>query len=164
MSEPHDRPASFDAALVAALPGLCRVARAIGGNRSIADELVSETLCRALGAWEQFAPGTRMMAWLSVICRNCWYNQLRDVRRLQDPRVRASASLDPILAPRGDLCVEVTETAKMLELLSPESQRVIFAAGRGLAQDEIATELAIPVGTVKSRLYRARATLAEMRA
>ena len=151
--------------LIAAIPRLRRYARVLTGDASRADDLVQDTLARA---WEKRAlwqAGTDLRAWLFTVMHNLFVNQRALARRDS-----ANVSLDGPGAPAeiwqvsvrpGQLAhVELNEVLQQLGRLPSEQREVlILAAVEEMKYEEIAQVLDIPVGTVMSRLSRAREKL-----
>jgi RNA polymerase sigma-70 factor (ECF subfamily) len=156
------------AELVAAIPRLRRYARVLTGNPTRADDLVQDTLARA---WEKrglWRAGSDLRAWLFTIMHNVFVNQRAPARR--DARnVSIDADEDggavwqiPVRATQSDR-VELTEVLVHIGRLPVEQREVlILAAVEELSYEEIAAALAIPIGTVMSRLSRARDKLRRM--
>jgi RNA polymerase sigma-70 factor (ECF subfamily) len=152
------------------LDSLFRVARHLTGRDADAEDLVQETFARALGSGSQFTPGTNLRAWLFRILRNCYIDGYRRARRSP---VRAAISDDDgtdVAAPaedplRGDeeldrlrgLVAEDIEAA--LASLSVDARAVVLLDLEGLTETELARAMDCSVGTIKSRLSRARAAL-----
>lgn len=145
-------------ALLAELPRLRRYARAMLSDRAAADDLVQDTLERAwTRAAQRHADGS-LRAWLFGIMHNLRVDQLRRGGVATVPLDDEIAEL-PVRATQGDL-LEVRDLDAALALL-PEAQRAVLllVALEGLSYDEVAAALAIPIGTVMSRLARARERL-----
>jgi RNA polymerase sigma-70 factor, ECF subfamily len=157
-----------DPDLVAALPRLRRYARVLTGDISRADDLVQDTLARA---WEKrglWRPGSDLRAWLFTIMHNVHANQF-SIRR----RELAESSLDaddgpaagweiPVRATQSDR-VELAEVLVQIGRLPTEQREVlILAAVEELRYEDIARIQRIPIGTVMSRLNRAREKLRRM--
>jgi RNA polymerase sigma-70 factor (ECF subfamily) len=150
------------AELVAALPRLRRFARTLARNAHDADDLVQVALERALSRLDQWRPGTSLLSWTFGIVRNAWLDEARARRR----RLRVFTSdeagehvSDPAShAHEQRLAID----AAMAQL--PDEQRLVvgLVLVEGLSYKEAAEVLQVPVGTLTSRLARARATLAEL--
>jgi RNA polymerase sigma-70 factor (ECF subfamily) len=145
------------------------------GSVHEAEDLVQETFLRAYRAWDQFERGTRAKSWLFTICRNVF---LRGRERTQrhDEIVSASAdrsgpgpqAVNPVwvstlgVDPEGDFFESIVDES-ILEAIGelPEEYRtaVVLSDVEGMAYAEIAELLDVPVGTVKSRLFRGRRRL-----
>jgi len=148
--------------LLAALPRLRRFARSLSGNRQDGDDLMQTTVERAL---ERGWPGgVEALPWLFKVCKNLWVDELR----ARAVRVKAAQSreLDEEPAISGEAValgeIGLREVEQALESL-PAEQRAVLAlvAVEGLSYREAADVLETPIGTVMSRLARARAALAE---
>ena len=156
--------------LVAALPRLRRYARVLTGDVHRADDLVQDTLARAWEKRRLWQAGSDLRAWLFTIMHNVHVNQYA-VRR----REFAQASLDaddgpaagweiPVRATQSDR-VELAEVLAQVGRLPVEQREVlILAAVEELRYEEIAEVLGVPIGTVMSRLSRARDKLRRMNA
>ena len=154
--------------LVASLPRLRRYARVLTGDAHRADDLVQDTLARAWDKRRLWRVGSDLRAWLFTIMHNVHVNQLALRRRERmhvsldgDDAPVAEAQLS-IRAAQSDR-VEVNEVVAQIGRLPAEQREVLFlAAVEELRYDEIARRLSIPVGTVMSRLSRARERLRRM--
>lgn len=142
---------------------LLRTAMRLCRRRESAEDLVQETMLRAWKAFDQFQPQTNCKAWLFAILMNVWNEEYRK------PWLRYEAlapeRFDPdqqAVASRSDDRVFTQEVLACIDRL-PEEQRcvLLLAVVEGLALKEIAEILNIPMGTVMSRLGRARAAVRE---
>ena len=141
------------------LPHLRAFARTLTGNRERADDLVQDTIIRALNAEEQFVAGTNLKAWLMTILRNHYINGLRRMRLEGDSieQVPDSAFATPAVQ---DNKMELQEVSAALMKMSPEHREVlVLISASGLSYEETASVCGCAVGTVKSRLNRARQEL-----
>jgi RNA polymerase sigma-70 factor (ECF subfamily) len=142
---------------------LHKLARYLTGNDSEAEDLVQETYARALHGAAGFTPGTNLKAWLFRILRNTFISGYR--RQRNDPTVGGLDTVEPgVHAPaddttwlRGKLVAEDIERAMLS--LTDDARTVILLDLEGLTEVEVAGVLGCAVGTVKSRLARARAVL-----
>ncbi len=152
---------AFRSELVALLPRLRRFARSLTGHPADADDLVQLAVERALLHWRQWRPGTRLDAWMFGVLRNAWIDELRGRQR------RAKVFVPEELGETvGDASDEQQQTAlainQALAALSVEHREVVaLVLVEGFSYDEAAQLLEIPVGTLTSRLSRAREALAE---
>lgn len=140
--------------LVALIPRLRRYARALVGERAAADDLVQDTLERAWSKLHLYRAGTDLRAWLFTVMHNVYVNQVRASR----PTTALEEDM-PELAQRavqGDALL-VRDLERALAAL-PAAQRevLLLVALEDLSYDETARVLGIPIGTVMSRLARAR--------
>ncbi len=153
--------------LVAAIPRLRRYARVLTGDGTRADDLVQDTLARAWEKRRLWQAGTDLRAWLFTIMHNLYVNQLAMLRRdaanvpLDSDLAHAAWQL-PVRANQLER-VELLETVQQMAGL-PQDQRevLLLAAVEEMQYGEIATLLDVPIGTVMSRLSRARARLREL--
>jgi RNA polymerase sigma-70 factor, ECF subfamily len=151
--------------LLAAIPRLRRYARVLTGDPARADDLVQETLARGWEKRRLWAAGTDLRAWLFTIMHNVFVNQRalaqRDAQNVSlDGDGEAGAAWQvPVRAPQ-QAHVELQEVLRELSRLPPEQREVlVLAAVEEMRYEEIAEVLSIPIGTVMSRLSRARAKL-----
>jgi RNA polymerase sigma-70 factor, ECF subfamily len=145
--------------LIACMPHLRAFARFLTGNRERADDLVQDTIVRALTAAHQFEPGTNLKAWMFTILRNQHYNDLRKNRiRLQSldgPSVGEAAA-----PPTQDAHLEFGDFRRAFWQLGEDQREVLMLIGAsGLSYEEAARVCRCPAGTIKSRVSRARREL-----
>lgn len=154
----RDQAATFCDALVAAAPRLLVSARRLTRNEDDAHDLLQETLARALRHRDRFAVGTNLGAWLRVMLRNQYLSQVRHEHAWQ--RVAGRLALDAASPPAQEHAVLLKDVGAALRRLSPplaEALVMVRAEGRSCA--EVAGVQNCHVGTVKSRLHRARGML-----
>ncbi|MGQ0656338.1 MAG: sigma-70 family RNA polymerase sigma factor [Betaproteobacteria bacterium] len=146
--------------LVELIPRLRRYARALTGDRSGADDLVQDTLERAWAKLHLYRRGTDLRAWLFTVMHNVYVNRVR-AARATDPLDEEMAELAQ-RPSQGDALV-VRDLDRALARL-PEQQRAVLllVALEDMSYDEVARTLDIPIGTVMSRLSRAREKLRGM--
>lgn len=170
---------SFEAEAIPHLDAVYRFALRLTGSPGEAEDLVQETFLRAFRAWEQYTPGTRAKSWLFTICRNAYLRQReRDVRRdeLVAEAARALPGFDapgreaPVFAgradydPEGDFFRALVDDRilRAIDALPEEFREAVALSDlQGLSYQEIADVLEVPLGTVKSRLFRGRKLLQE---
>jgi RNA polymerase sigma-70 factor (ECF subfamily) len=146
----------FRTELVSHLPHLRAVARALTGHRDRADDLVNDTVLKALSAESQFQPGTYLKAWLMTILRNHYINGLRRTRIEVETIGEIPESALPS-APNQEHVVEVNEVANALQRMSVEHREIlVLVSAAGLSYEEASEVCGCAVGTIKSRLNRAR--------
>ncbi|HTY68465.1 MAG TPA: sigma-70 family RNA polymerase sigma factor [Alphaproteobacteria bacterium] len=156
-SQQSSRHELYDA-ILPEIPSLRRYARFLARDPDLADDLVQEALTRAVGAADSFRLGTNIRAWLFTILKNVVRNSVRRGRHspiqsanLVDSTVRS----DP--ADQPDAHLELTSLADAIDTLPPSFKQVLLLCGvEGFLYEEAATVLDVPVGTVRSRLFRAR--------
>ena len=152
----------FHDALVAVLPKLRRFAYALAGNREEADDLLQAAAERALEKADRFEPGTNFEAWLFRLCRNLWIDRIRS--RKVRPEVLFKEEMAPSLDGERQLetGVDLERVGAAMGQLSEDHRSVLaLVAVEGLSYKEAASVLDLPIGTVMSRLARARAQLAD---
>ena len=151
--------ASFKAELAAIIPHLRAFGRSLSGSREAADDLVQETMLKAWAARERFQPGTSMRAWTFIILRNIFLSQMRRNRfRGEWDDLTADRLL---AAPAGqDKQLELADVHRALQLLpAPQREALILVGAGGFAYEEAAEICGVAVGTIKSRVARARVAL-----
>lgn len=163
MAEPAT--ARFEDEALPHLDTLYRVALRLTNEPAAADDLVQDTMLRALRAWKSFQPGSNARAWLVTILRNQFISGWRSRKRAptavdMDAIPEPPDSRDP--DPEGRFFSEIVDEEVMHAIndLPDEFREVVVLSDlEELPYAEIATALDIPVGTVKSRLFRARRIL-----
>jgi RNA polymerase sigma-70 factor (ECF subfamily) len=151
-------------AVLAAVPSLRAFAISLCGNVDRADDLVQETLLRALANIESFQPGTNMSAWLFTILRNHFRSEYRKRRReVEDTDGSYADTLKSQPEQVGK--VEFEEFRNALAKLPPDQREALILVGAsGFSYEEAAAICGCAVGTIKSRVNRARTRLAELMA
>lgn len=149
--------------LAAHIPRLRRYARALTGDRFQADDLVQDTLERALGKFFLWRKTGRLESWLLTIMHNVFINQIKTRTRRPPETVLDEMTIEP--ATRGGQSdqLEVRDLDSALNHLPIEQREVLLlVALEELSYEETAKILDIPVGTVMSRLSRARERLRQL--
>ena len=154
--------AAFETELVALIPHMRAFARSLAGDAAAGDDLAQDALIKAWRNRASFEPGTNLKAWVFVIVRNTFYTDRR--------RAWRSTSLDPEVAERTllandapDSTLELQDLRRALALIHPlQREAIILVGAGGLAYEEAALVCGCPVGTVKSRVSRARIALATL--
>ncbi len=145
--------------IIGLLPDMRAFARFLMRDRAAADDLVQDTVMRALQALGQFQAGSNLKAWLFTIERNAFYEQVRRKKRESAALERSYAERSsPVLQPSGD---EISDLQRMLWLLPALLREALVLVGaQELTHEEAAAICGVPVGTMKARVSRGRARLA----
>jgi RNA polymerase sigma-70 factor (ECF subfamily) len=148
--------------MLSAVPSLRAFAISLSGNVDRADDLVQETLMRAIANIDSFQPGTNMSAWLFTILRNLFRSEYRKRRReVEDTDGSYAESLKS--HPEQHSRVEFEEFRQALAKLPPDQREALILVGAsGFSYEEAAAICECAVGTIKSRVNRARTRLAEL--
>jgi RNA polymerase sigma-70 factor (ECF subfamily) len=160
--------ASFEQEALVHLDALYRVALRLTGNAADADDLVQETMLKAYRAWDQYEKGTNAKGWLLTILRNSFINEYR--RRTRHPETVDVDTIEPFAVfgevqeddPQGAFFDQIVddEVLKAIdELPVAFRETLVLSDVEGMSYQEIGKILGVPVGTVKSRLFRARQAL-----
>ncbi|HTK84742.1 MAG TPA: sigma-70 family RNA polymerase sigma factor [Patescibacteria group bacterium] len=144
-------------ALVAEMDHLRRFALRLTGNKSDADDLLQSTVLRALENRERFETGTNLFRWSSKIMFNLFVSGYRR-------RTKFETQFDPdkymdrqCVAPQQDTLADLENVRRAMERLSPDHREILLlVCVNGMRYEEVSEMLSIPVGTVRSRLSRAR--------
>src|SRR3954464_8514711 len=146
--------------LVELIPRLRRYARALVGDRATADDLVQDTMERAWAKLHLYRRGTDLRAWLFTVMHNVHVNKIRAARptdMLEDEMPELAQR-----AAQGDGLL-IRDLDRLVALLPAEQRSVLFLVTlEDMTYEEVAQALAIPIGTVMSRLSRAREKLRSM--
>jgi RNA polymerase sigma-70 factor, ECF subfamily len=158
--ESDERRASFEREALVHLDAVFRVAVRFAGTAADADDLVQDTFFRAYQAWDQFERGTNAKGWLITILRHVFINDYRrNVRRRQILTSDAPPAVEHATVRFFDELVD-DEVVRAIDALPFQFREVVMLRDvEDLTYEEVATMLDIPVGTVKSRLFRARELL-----
>jgi len=170
--EPRSPTEDFEAETLPWLPDVRRYALRLTGDPADADDLVQTTFLNALRGWHTFRPGSDVRRWLFAICRNAF---LRSRSRQARTVATAESDLDALAAARavfgdqGDGALAALDRIDLPEAIDaaiaklPEVYRlaVLMVDVDGLSYEEAAVEAEVPIGTVRSRLYRGRRLLQE---
>ena len=149
----------FHLGIIECLPRLRGFAYLLARNHAAAEDLVQETVLRAIKHRNQFAPGTNLKSWLAIILRNRYFND----RRRDALQLSSQVVLNPVdtLHSGGqEECLELRDFARVFARL-PENQRMalLLVGANGNSYEEAASTAACAVGTMKSRVSRARGFL-----
>jgi len=148
--------------LRAAIPNLRAFAMSLCGNRDYADDLVQDTLVRAWGKMDRFEAGTNLHAWLFTILRHVFYSDRRKrVREVEDADGSFASRLTTV--PNQHARLDLEDFHQALMKLSPDQREALILVGiEGFTYEEAAEIAGCVVGTIKSRVNRARTRLAAL--
>lgn len=148
--------------LIAQIPNLRAFAVSLCGNPERADDLVQEALMKAWANLDSFQPGTNMRAWLFTILRNVYYSEYRRKKReVEDADGQMAAMLST--HPEQDGHLDLADFKQALaQLAADQREALILVGASGFSYEEAAEICGCAVGTVKSRVNRARNRLAEI--
>ena len=157
-----DFPSQVRAEMLRLLPDLRAFARFLVRDPAAADDLVQDTVVRALGAVTQFQSGTNLKAWLFTILRNLFFEQSRRRRREAAVLSQQLPVEEAVRPDQGD-AVEVRDLEYVLWKLSPVLREALVLVGaQELTHEEAAQICSVPLGTMKARVSRARTELARI--
>ncbi|HYL29053.1 MAG TPA: sigma-70 family RNA polymerase sigma factor [Gemmatimonadales bacterium] len=171
MADPAPDRSAFEAEVLPQLDSLYRLALRLTTDPSRAEDLVQDTVLKAFRSWQSFQPGTNIRSWLFTILRNTFINDYR--RRQREPIAMDLDAVEPHAAfraaqdedPEGTFFSQIVD-AKVLDAIDalPEDFREVLVLSdiENMSYAQIAEVLGVPVGTVKSRLFRARRQLQEV--
>lgn len=150
---------AFKAELAAVIPHLRAYGRSLSGDIDRADDLVQDTMLKAWASRQRFEAGTSMKAWTFVILRNVFLSQMR--------RQKFHGDYDPVAAERTLIAAPLQEEAThvadiqraLLELSDDQREALILVGAGGMTYEEAAQICNVAVGTMKSRVSRARTAL-----
>jgi RNA polymerase sigma-70 factor (ECF subfamily) len=145
--------------LLALIPFLRAFSRSLCGERELADDLAQEALAKAWQSRASFRPGSNLKAWLFTILRNQFYSDRRRAWR-QAPWDDAAAERVPVASGQQTWAVQLSDTARALRRLPAEQREALILVGAGGFSYEDAARISnCAIGTVKSRVARARKAL-----
>ncbi len=153
----------FEAQLIDAIPDLRRASRALTGSRDMADDLVQATLERALLKQDLYEPTGAFVGWLTMIMRRLFIDDFRKKRPvLVDNAEELSDRGGQTTRPNQVETCLLNELKPLIAELSPEARAVLKTiAIDGTSYEQAAERFGVPLGTIRSRLFRAREALAE---
>ena len=169
---PPARDASFDAEALRWLPDVSRFARSLARDEADADDLVQDTFLNAYRRWHQFERGSECRAWLFTICRHQFYRASERAQRqvpTEDPELEslAASALHASAAESGLADAfersEIRDAvmAAIAELPEPYRDVAILVDMNDFTYESASAAVGVPIGTVRSRLFRARRLLQE---
>jgi RNA polymerase sigma factor (sigma-70 family) len=152
----NDMPWDAKREIAALIPALRAFARTLVRNPFDADDLVQETLMKGIANSHRFQPGTSLKSWLFTILRNTFYTSIKISNR-EHPGAAGCVSEECSLLPGQEWSVRGIELREALERLPPDQREVLVMIGvLGISYEEAAQICGCAVGTIKSRLNRAR--------
>jgi RNA polymerase sigma-70 factor (ECF subfamily) len=159
MASSADTDEDFRKGLLDLIPFLRAFSRSLCGDRELADDLAQEALAKAWQSRQSFHAGTNLKAWLFTILRNQFYSDRRRAWR-QAPWDDAAAERMPVARGAQMWSVQLSDTARALKTLPAEQREALILVGAGGFSYEEAAKIGnCAVGTVKSRVARARKAL-----
>ena len=149
-------------AMLALIPNMRAFAVSLCGDMERADDLVQETLLKAWNHLDSFQEGTNLRAWLFTILRNTYFSECRRRRREVEDRDGNKAD-ELAVHPSQQGHLDMQDFRRALNLLPPDQREALVLVGAaGFSYEEAAAVSGCAVGTVKSRVNRARAKLSEL--
>jgi RNA polymerase sigma-70 factor (ECF subfamily) len=146
---------------VTLIPALRSFARTLSRDCSEADDLVQETLMKGIANTNRFQPGTNLKAWLFTIMRNTFYTRIKRANR-EGPGRLDCASSRPAIGASQEWWLRSQEMARAIDALPDDQRQAIVLIGvLGTSYDDAASICGCAIGTIKSRLSRARNRLLE---
>ncbi len=152
----------FVSAINGVLPALRRYARHLTRDQGDGDDLVQETMTRAWAARTRFQPGTNFRAWLFRILRNLFLSdRRRNVRNVSwNPDLDDDRLTTPADQESGVMLADLD--AALGSITPGQAEALMLVAHEGLSYEEAASRLGVPMGTVRSRVFRARVAVVEL--
>jgi RNA polymerase sigma-70 factor (ECF subfamily) len=151
----------FRQGLIEVIPALRAFARSLCGKRDVADDLVQETLMKAWQSRDRFQAGTNLKAWIFVILRNEFYSTLRRAKTVT--KYVDTESLKPEGVEAGqDAQMNLTDLMRAFNELAPEQKEALILIVGDFSYEEAASICGCAVGTIKSRVSRARKNLEQL--
>lgn len=153
---------SFKSDLLAAVPSLRAFAISLTGKVDRADDLLQETLMKAWAHQDSFEPGTNIKAWLYTILRNEFYTAIRKRKReVEDVDGKFAEAVGTLPGQEAHLDLADMQTA-LQKLPDEQREALLLVTASDLSYDEAAVICKVAVGTIKSRVSRARLRLSEL--
>jgi RNA polymerase sigma factor (sigma-70 family) len=145
--------------VVRLIPALRAFARSFYRDHVDADDLVQETLLKAISSIDNYQHGTRLKSWLFTIMRNTFYNRLVVAKR-EAPGAKDCVSTQPAMGPSQEWAIRSRELKEAIERLpDPQKEVIVLVALMGTSYKEAADMCNCNIGTIKSRLNRSRLSL-----
>jgi RNA polymerase sigma-70 factor (ECF subfamily) len=148
--------------IIAQLPHLRALAMMLARDRTLANDLVQDTVLRSLRHADQFRPGTNFKAWISTILRNSFFNEMRSRGRTSTPDIDTLRDKIAVNGGQEDH-LHMSDFWKAFRTLPAEQREAVTLVGAsGFTYQEAASIAKCPAGTMKSRVSRARSQLRQM--
>jgi RNA polymerase sigma-70 factor (ECF subfamily) len=147
------------AEMLSAVPALRKFAISLCRNGDRADDLVQETLLRAIAHFHTFRPDSNLNAWMFTILRNRFFSECREQSRTVEDVDGKHAETLEVVPEQAGWCI-AKDLHKAMQELSPRHRQSLILMGDGLSYEEAAVVCNCEVGTIKSRVHRARLELA----
>jgi len=157
-----DAPTTFRQQLLGTIPRLRRYARSLAFDPAAADDLVQTTLERALAHWHQFDQRRDILVWTLSIAHNAFMDERRREKRIQFAAVEDWETVETLQAPTADVGLRLDLVAALGRLSVEQREPLLLVTLEQLSYAECAEVLHIPIGTVMSRISRARAALRDI--
>ncbi len=152
----------FKRELAGVIPHLRAYGRSLAGNPDVADDLVQDTMLKAWASRASFAPGSSIKAWTFVILRNVFFSQLRR-QKFHGDYDEAAAERQLVVAPAQEDGLNIADLQRAMQQLSLEQREALILVGAGgMSYEDAASVAGCAVGTMKSRVSRARKALADL--
>ncbi|TRO87668.1 sigma-70 family RNA polymerase sigma factor [Glycocaulis profundi] len=153
-----EQPSEIQSEILGLIPSLRAFAYSLARNRCDADDLVQETLAKALANLHRFEPGTNLRAWLFTILRNSFYNAHH--KRQREPAMPVEDMPMTRSKPGQEWSLKLKDVhAALGKLPAQQREALMLVGGAGFSYIEAAEVLGCAIGTIKSRVNRARANL-----
>lgn len=148
--------------LISLMPNLRGFAMSLCRNRSLADDMMQDTIVKAWAKIDTFEPGSNMKAWLFTILRNTYYTRHQKMKR--EVSDKDGAFTDTLsVKPDHDGRLQMRDFKTAFETLPDEQREALMLVGaQGFSYEEAAGTVGVAIGTIKSRVNRARAALTEL--
>jgi RNA polymerase sigma-70 factor (ECF subfamily) len=155
-----DKPVSQQP-IVTCIPALRRYARVLTGDAWAADDLVQDTLERACSKWRLWLPGTDLRAWLFTVMHNIFISQIRQSQRRSET-VDLDDVAHTLAAPKSTQVLAIDLQRCLLRLPAEQRAVLLLVVLEEMSYAEVAKVTGVPIGTVMSRLSRARERMREL--
>jgi RNA polymerase sigma-70 factor (ECF subfamily) len=149
----------FEEDVIDLIPALRRFAVRFTWDEDLRNDLVQETVTRAIAKSEQFTPGTYLRSWLFTILRNTFNTEFKKRQREPVGYKNCASTIPGLTLASHDWVVRLKEVQTQIDRLSDEQRQLILNISAGATYQDVADEAHCDVGTIKSRVHRARCRL-----